>query len=40
MHRKYCFFYIGVLMVLALVLQFNKLNSYLIICNTLLFHEI
>ena len=27
-------------MVLALILQFDKLSSYLIICNTLLFHGI
>ena len=39
-NRKYCFFNIGLLMVLALILQFNKLNSYLIICNTSLFHRI
>ena len=33
-------FDIGLLMVLALILQFSKLNSHLIICNTLLFHRI
>ena len=38
--QKILFFYIGLLMVFALILKFDKLNFYLIICNTLLFHII